>query len=97
MPASGMDRHLDITRSLAKFTQKGERIPLSIHRDQSTPAQHFYMDKKFDSYRLKQEIILFLEVAWDFILDWFPIVLATLSAGFFMTAKDEDDFDDGID
>ena len=55
------------------------------------------MDKKFDSYRLKQEIILFLEVAWYFILDWFPIVLATLSACFFMTAKDEDDFDDGID
>ena len=55
------------------------------------------MDKKFDSYRLKQEIILLLEVAWDFILDWFPIVLTTLSACFFMTAKDEDDFDDGID
>lgn len=96
IPASGMDRHPDITRSLAKFLQKGERIPLSIHREQS-PRATFYMDKKFDSYRLKQEIILFLEVAWDFILDWFPIVLTTLSACFFMTAKDEDDFDDGID
>ena len=82
MPASGMDRHPDITRSLAKFSQKGNI---------------FTWIKKFDSYRLKQEIILFLEVAWDFILDWFPIVLAALSACFFMTAKDEDDFDDGID